>query len=642
MPISGGLLYVGGQLAAERGYEVEPALIDPRLPVDLAHPDLAGDSMTYWPSYSKISPGARAAYLHWLRNGRSAPDACIGYVFLYLYGLERRLLVDQDDLERGALVAEVRRLLAIYRTNGSFRRYAEDLLGFVAVQDGRPAPAQPPERVHWLPDLPIDLRVGLAEFAADGTPIPANWALAWIVHEPDFQLRTPATRCAKQFATLFAHHYRERYGDGMVLTPKGPLLSVEYVAASPGIRSPRRATHPRLHGLGGQGRAISALREVAELATTELDAYSRYLGRHPDGAGDSAALALLPNSLPITEPSDAVRDLWTWANGELGESASVLTSTRTAKLSKPELVVIAQLLDRIGVGIEPDPRFGGAPPSPGKPVVLFRRAEQTVHAPNPDYAAAIATVNLGMLVASADGTVAESELAVLRDRAIAPWDLTEDERLRLDAHAVLVVETPPTPALLRRRLSLLPDRARAGAGAVLITIAAADGEITADEVRSLERLFGDLDLDPSQIYSTLHAAAASTEVSQHVDDAPVFALDPAVLAAKRAESARAAAQLAEIFAEDEPDVPPVEPEPTDVPGLVAGLDGNHSRLFALLAQQESWARAEVDGLAAELGLLTDGALEILNEAAFEHVGGPLTEGTDPIIVDTEIAEDMHV
>jgi hypothetical protein len=40
-------------------------------------------------------------------------------------------------------------------------------------------------------------------------------------------------------------------------------------------------------------------------------------------------------------------------------------------------------------------------------------------------------------------------------------------------------------------------------------------------------------------------------------------------------------------------------------------------------------------------LLTDGALEILNEAAFERVGGPLTEGTDPIIIDTEIAEDMH-
>jgi hypothetical protein len=50
--------------------------------------------MGYWPLYSGIDPASRAAYLHWLTGGRKAPEAYIGYVFLFFYGIERRVLVD--------------------------------------------------------------------------------------------------------------------------------------------------------------------------------------------------------------------------------------------------------------------------------------------------------------------------------------------------------------------------------------------------------------------------------------------------------------------------------------------------------------------------------------------------------------------
>ena len=50
--------------------------------------------MSYWPSYSDIDPGCRATYLEWLANGRRDPDIDIGYVFLFFYGLERRVFFD--------------------------------------------------------------------------------------------------------------------------------------------------------------------------------------------------------------------------------------------------------------------------------------------------------------------------------------------------------------------------------------------------------------------------------------------------------------------------------------------------------------------------------------------------------------------
>jgi TerB-like protein len=49
--ISGGLLYFGSSLNAVGGYGVEPALIDPRLPVQMQGPV---EDMPYWPSYSQV------------------------------------------------------------------------------------------------------------------------------------------------------------------------------------------------------------------------------------------------------------------------------------------------------------------------------------------------------------------------------------------------------------------------------------------------------------------------------------------------------------------------------------------------------------------------------------------------------------
>lgn len=687
LSISGGMLYVGSHLPAANGNGADPALIVPNLPVDLRRPDLHGASMSYWPSYSRIAPAARGAYLRWLAGGRSDPNAYIGYVFLYFYGLERRLLVDsqrspQARAERDSLIAEVRRLLSIYHDNGSFRGYAQALLDAMVVLNPPPRPERPPAaRQGWSPDLSLELRIGLAQLCAEGTPVPADWALAWVTQLPDAYLRTPATRCPEMFQQLFAAHYRERYGAGVVLRPGARSLSVSYHAASGGIGGLPGFENDQLTDVSSQVGVISTLRDLVERATTELDPYSRYLGRHPEGADDSAAIAVLPATLTV-EPSEAVRALWWWATATLDGTRQAVTSTEelfahwpdaptSGKLSKADLVVLAQLLDRKGIGIEPDARFGGNPPATNKPIVLFHRATQQMNAPSPQYPAALAAINLGMLVAAADGVVSEREMAVLRAAAIDPLDLSADERLRLEAHAALVAANPPTPAVLRRRLSTLSDQRKAEAGQFLISIAAVDGDITADEVRQVESLFRSLGLDPSEIYASLHAAAITTATAgKDADDEPVavrttgtaaprvplprpeaqpastrtgLRLDPALLAAKRAESARAAAQLAAIFADEEPDARPVEYSATatngDVP--VAGLDTAHSELFRLLVGQDSWRRADVERMAADLGLLPDGALDMLNEAALDHTDGPLWEGHDPIIIDLDTAKDMH-
>jgi hypothetical protein len=61
---------------------------------------------------------------------------------------------------------------------------------------------------------------------------------------------------------------------------------------------------------------------------------------------------------------------------------------------------------------------------------------------------------------------------------------------------------------------------------------------------------------------------------------------------------------------------------------------------ARLAERPSWPRGEVARIAAGLGLMPDGALEIVNEAAFELAGDPATEGSDPVEVNTDVVREI--
>src|SRR5690606_16028718 len=81
-----------GNWTAQR--TTDPALINPSLRVASRNADTVGQKMGYWPSYSGIEPECRLAYLQWLASGKKEPNAYIGYVFLYFYGIERRIIAD--------------------------------------------------------------------------------------------------------------------------------------------------------------------------------------------------------------------------------------------------------------------------------------------------------------------------------------------------------------------------------------------------------------------------------------------------------------------------------------------------------------------------------------------------------------------
>lgn len=659
--LPGGMIYFGklSRSDAASGRNVE--VVDPTLPIDWRRPDFTGQDMDYWPAYHSITPRSRAAYLLWLEGGRWAPDAYIGYVFLYFYGLERRALVDaRDDPAARAdlprILGEVVRLLSVYGGNSSFRRYAtefQDVLRALVVRvDARPP--DPAEHDKWSP--PLTLRVGIGAFAAEGRPVPVDWAWSWAMLHPEIYPRTPATRCPEEFRALFTARYMARYVDGIRVRPLKSRVDFSYHPASGGLRT--RTWRLDVPDVLTAAAPTKVLKALVESCADDLDAYSRLIGRQPEAAGTLPALALLPDELLTGDPAGLrpVRELVDrtlpgdvrQARFELADLTSLWPARTPGKFAKADAVGLAQLLDKLGVGIEPDVRMGGPVQSAG-PAVLFRITAARSTTATSEYTAATTLLHLAAVVSAADDDVSTAE----RDHLVAHLEsslhLTPGERTRLAAHLDWLLASKLKLTGLAKRLGALTDAQRAHVAGFATAIAAVDGVVSAAEVDTLRKIYKLLGQEPDSVYTELHALTAApprpapatqpvvvvradtgpsgyTIPPQPRPEPPVGAvrLDAALVEAKMRESAAVAALLADVF-EDEPEEVRSAPPAAAAVEPVGSLDNAHSTVLRELAARPSWSRADFDALCAAAGLLPEGALDVLNEAAVEAADEPVVE-----------------
>jgi len=681
--VPGGMIYVGTGLLAVSGHGVEPALVDPSLPIDRRNPDRACVQMPYWPSYSTIPPGSRAAYLEWLARGRRDQGVGIGHVFLFLYGLERRVLYDAQADEAAhaevpAIIEEVEQLLAVYGAQASFQSYATAFLSVLkGLGVGKLATSEPPPIAltpSW--EVPLSVRLGLGVIALEGRPLPPEWALAWYRSAPTTRLRTPAQRCPEELASLFSSRYRARYGDGIVVRPSKKTIDMSYRPASAtfagvlrlSFSDPRLAAGvPDVASLQGP---LTKITEVAESCVSDLEPYSRWIGRNPSLTSSPAAVALLPPELVTAPTAGSVAELWASIEARLeGDSSALLPAGdllegwkagQATRLTRSDLVLFAQLLEKRGYGVEPDVRFGGPALTAKKPCVVFRLPPGSPSSPSARYAAATVLLQLSVAVAAADDEVSRQESQLLEEHLGSALALSAGERVRLDAHLRWLLEELPSTAGLKKRLDALDGSQREAIGRFLVGIAAADGRVTPSEITTLTKLYRLLDLDPQAVYSEVHAqTSAPPPAGEPVTVRPAVAartgygiptpeqrptsqaipLDMARVEQKLQQTAAVSALLQTIFVEEEePAVARVAAGPPAA--SVPGLDSAHSVFLRGLAARPTWSRADLEVLAAESGVLPDGALDAVNEAALNACGETLCDGDDPIDINPDVLKEL--
>ncbi len=670
--IEGGMIYVGERNRPGDSDRIQNALINPSLSASGSARDPGGDSMPYWPSYSEIEPRARRTYLEWLASGRDDPEIGVGYVFLYFYGLEYRLFFEQVEAQADEILAEVKRLLSIYGGNNSFRGYAERLLdaaGFLTTKLDQRPPVEPPS--SSLFEMPYDVRAYLGRKVLDGENLDADDALLWMVSSPAVQLRTPAIRCFDELRALWNVRFGKRFPNGIKVKPPKKKLSLDYRAASGRFNASISGKGDDLPDVGALTAPVTKLNGLLAECTSDLDAYSRLIGRSPEAKGTIDAAALLPADLMDAPSANPLKEIASAIAARLSEKKSGWMPVKSlleaidlevpagGKIPAATLNKLGAVLDKLGLGFEPDRRLGSMPPGPDDIVVLFESKNGVIDADGDSYRAAKTITEICALAAGADGEIAPEEIEHIKSEILSVPGLSVDERQRLFAYAKALCRNAPRHQPILRKLSKADEETRKTIARSAIDAVLADGRVEASEVKYVEQLFRSLGFPAEDAYAALHRGAAGSDEpialrpATREPGAPVP--PPPDMAAERAasidrqkieritkETAQVAGLLSEIFAnEDEEIVQPPSRIADNILLRFEGLDQQHGKLLSFLLANGEQSRPSFESEARRLQLLPDGAIETINEWGFDVIGEPVLDAVEDICVVSDLVEEIQ-
>lgn len=657
----------------------DASVIEDGLTVD-ARGDVA-ESLPYWPSFRQCSPSQRRIYIDWLNGVRRDPNIPLGYVFIYFYGLERRVLIDHVDHE--TIAHEVLRLLNIYSDSNSFRRYGQSFL-WAIINHGASLESVSSglvQRVtaattYWSDDNISSL---LAYYFNRDLPLPVEAA----VHVAEKDPRTPRSvvirRHLDRFRSLFETKFAEEYPDGLSLKAAKRARRFEYRTASATIDrdlyaygDSELARQPNVLGITSQ---FKPLVRIWSECIDQLKGFDR---AHKKAAGDEMTAAMyeaLPDQLRTDDHPDF--DRWYevtnqhlnedgWVVAPISALAEIRGIAPRPRLTKTQCQQLLLSADAMELAIEPDARVTGQNYRWEEPVSVFPKdLDSDGHLKS--YHAASILLRLGMIIAEADGQVDDLELARITNHLEMQFDLSAQEATRLEHLQYLLLHTPDAHFKITKRLrELLSHTQRGMIGKFLVAVAAVDEVITKDEHKALKKAYRDLGLDPAELDEVVAGHVSVSDSAQ--EDESDLVLDSERIRAIMADTAMVAdflqdalADVSEMDSSDDDDAedkegpmtfsawneqePPAtnqtpaattddnEKNDSIDPGAVAlnGLPERYHSFLQTAMGRDSWTVDELDAIARQHRLMMAGAVEVINEWSLEEYGEWLFEEDENVI-----------
>ncbi|MGA3267882.1 MAG: TerB N-terminal domain-containing protein [Verrucomicrobiota bacterium] len=684
--IPSGMIYVSdGQPSM-----AEASAINFRLPV--GRPERGEHApLNYYPQYVWLTPDQRAAYLQWLAAGRKDEDPGareLGYIFLFLYGLERRLLVDNGQEQE--VVAEVVRLLHQYGTytrSRSLQSYAGQLVHFWGWKQGEQYYAR---LLDWMKTLPIslladdELAIVLASQLKSDAPLSVE--LAYEVASRDFASRRSVvvSRVNQEFRELFAKRYLETFPGGMKLICLKQNTRLFYRPASPtllyGLRNGLSIEVPDVLGAVGQFKPLSAMWNVC---IEDLTGYSRARFKPGTSSKNLKAYLALPEELKTSVPHPLAKQ-WEELLSEgragkdctiidVGGAAHLIDVPKREKLTPGQSRDLAQTIESLGFVVEPDARHESAY-AWDQGLAVFKPIGAKVTPPSQNYLGASVLLKLCVLVAGADGHVAPEELDVSRRFVETKLALSSEDHRRLEAlEQVLVADPDRVSGSLARIAKPVPKEQRELICEVLVYVAAADSVVTKDEIRALERIFRAFELPLEKLESHLKSVGPEfgdvtiQEAGDQTPGEPIprpgqpFRIDMSRVDRIAQETSEVVGILSKVMTEEEPEsaepardgksltpqvstapfAPQVKEPGRTAPEWLKSLEPKYQPVLLHLLERASWSRMEFGELAKKSGLMPLDAFDAINGWADENLGDFLLEGEDTILIRKQLIHERN-
>lgn len=659
----------------------DASLIESGLPVSRS--GTTAERLPYWPSYRGASPAQRSRYVEWLMQGRSDPHTELGYVFLFFYGLERRVLI--DGANHREIADELLRLLPIYGHSAAFQRYAQALLWTTIwlSRKGQSVPYRTVEQAvaaaQWSDET---LNLALACFAGCGRLLPDNLVYHLAQHHVHSVRTVIVQRHRDLHRRSFLTRLQQQFPEGLRMKVGKRDRRLEYFPAS--------ATLGRIHDVGGPLAAervpsllgssqLTPLSDIWNQAIEELREYDRAHKRAKGNLLTAEMYEALPEHLRQGEhphfeqwcqllDRSVTEDGWTIIT--VGDFASLEGISERSKLTKKQSLQLAEAASQLGFALEPDPRITGKVYHWDQCLSVFPATEELSQNVASYHAAAV-LLELGVGIAASDGILDEIELGRLTSHLENQFDLSTQDSCRLEHLRYLLSKVPAGDfAPAKDMQTKLSREQRKKVGEFLVGIAAADDEISAEEIRALTQAYRALGLTRGDLDELLHAVESKSGTTTEQDSAiPVFHLDQERIRAILSETEQVTDFLREAMRDPETDDPEGEPEcgnsgsnPTAVvvqrspmtvalaqilqsedddatPDCFRELAGDLQPFVRTAVAQRAWTRADLDQLARQHRVMLGAAIERVNEWSYDQLGDALfVEEQDSFVIQVELLQ----
>jgi uncharacterized tellurite resistance protein B-like protein len=644
-----GPIYTGKR---DRHFYGEPAVIDPQLKVTTGK---LADALGYWPNYGDLTPAQRGNYLSWLSSGRGHCDE-LGYVFLYLYGLERYVYRDaeKDSKEKrnetlNFIVDEVQRLRTLFPESRSFDDYTNNLIDAIYVKFWSEKLTKRKGVFPTRSPIAASHAIILQANSSQDEQLDADWALQWVLGFGGVRRTTAVRENYAGDRASFRHAYEQSTKGGMKI-PKciRKAGTLYFSPSSQGLGDAAGQEYPAdwyspLELKRPLGKLEEIFREVAPSV--------RKLSKAIASKDVLELLNAWPRGMPTTYSSQLStiveklqRVIDTEKELRVSTLLQVFKQPATDKLTTTQVRKIASALETCGYVIVPDPICTPVPLKSTDLIVTYKGERLKGMSPEGGHVAT--AVQLGTMLALADGEAHEHEVEIIRK--LVNSHPNSSEREYLHHYAEWRLSQPASTAGLKQGIDQLNDTQKNDLSEMLIALARADGLLPKDEVKELEKLFKRLGLENGRVSEMLHSSATNNPVTekpknrvQETDNKSAVAIDYEALKTHAASTREVQSVLSRIFEEEaevEDDIPASLPEDNGT-WHSGRRDGPHDALATWLLTSNEWPMESVTKKCLELTLMPDGALTAINEAAFEALGDSLIEIGDPVEVYRDVLED---
>lgn len=472
--------------AEGRPRDPEPSCIDLSLAVASG---VGAEPVALWSGYGSLLPAQRGRYLAWLASDKKGLLEDIQYAFLYVYGLERRTLIDKADPELALRV--LMRLLKHYGHDPAFfsgvSRFAAFLIATKGIEKLKPA---------WFARLFTPGKVPLHHDSLAA-------ALTWLHQrkkplsaELAFEVARQDLRCGRDgayradpaaFRVRFEALYRERFGEGLRLTASDRPRTWKYRPINPSLQSWEHFStlwSVSAPDVLGEAEQFLPLLEIwsacrGEAAPTD---WERFIQSRV-GAGGRILVAI----------------------GDVAEAAGLPVGPGTS-LSLAESNALLRAAAEREFDLIPEPRILLRPYRRDDRVVLLRRPEATRVDGEVYYLAGALLLALGAAMAQADGEVDQLEALHVSEVVNSIIHFNEYDKQRLGVLRKRLLRRPPKLASLARRLrAVLRPEERQEAASFLISVAGANYTLGPEERRALARAWRALDMPEEALEARLSA-----------------------------------------------------------------------------------------------------------------------------------------